>query len=384
MEWVLALKLAGASDREDSLSETLAFLGLVSETELSPLDGWPDCALCDVVCGLYSLVGEEGEKMRPVVERPFGSGAQLSVRAVLVRNAVPFHPRPHEGRRIQELPAADGPVTKRLPANEDVPDLFEHVFREHTGLRTAPAFFEVLELTDQVGPAQLPDSLLVVTAVGRMVVRGDHSLEDLAQNGFENLGTPACSQGEVDNQRRDEHPEIAAIAFALPSRLVNIEGAGFAKGLPDLLSYGFKLGTDPVYAVADRSQAKVQTEEGVQDFDDPSSADLVDRSEIGNGSMNSRTELALCDFQRKLRSRPVTTGASQLMTPVLGPYGFDIRQFKSLVAFRFRCLLRGLRVQRSATFRTGRRIMMENVVHLLNGQQLPLVSLVPFLAPWRA
>ena len=159
MERVLSLKLAGSCDREDSFGESLPVLGLVSEAELSPLDSRPDCPLRNIVCGLYSLVGEEGEKVRPVIERSFGSGAHLCVRAVLIRNAVPFHPRPHESRCIQEFLAADGPFTKSVPATEDMPDFFEHVFREHIGFRAAPAFLEVFELSDQMSPAKLPEFL---------------------------------------------------------------------------------------------------------------------------------------------------------------------------------------------------------------------------------
>ena len=164
MERVLSLKLAGSCDRKNSFSETLPILGLVSETELSPLDSRPDCPLRYIVCGLYALMGEEGEKVRPVIERSFCSGAHLCVRTVLVHNAVPLHPRPHESRCIQEFLAADDPITKSVPATEEMPDFFEHVLREDVGFRAAPAFLEVLQLSDQMSPAKLPRALLVVAA----------------------------------------------------------------------------------------------------------------------------------------------------------------------------------------------------------------------------
>ena len=154
MERVLSLKLAGACDREDSLGETLPILGLVCETELSPLDSRPDCPLRDIVCGLNALMGEEGEKVRPVIERSPGSGAQLCVRTVLVRNAVPLHPSPHQSRCIQQFLAVDDPITKSVPAAEDMPDFLEHVFRKDVGFRAAPAFLEVFQLSDQMSPAK--------------------------------------------------------------------------------------------------------------------------------------------------------------------------------------------------------------------------------------
>jgi len=129
---------------------------------------------------------------------------------------------------------------------------------------------------------------------------------------------------EIHKQRRDKDPKVAAIPFALPPGLVGIEVAGVRKGLSCFLSHQTQLGTDPLEAVAHTSKAKIQAKKGVHDLHDASSADLVDRSEIGNGPVDSRTELALCYFRRKLGPRPVTTCASQFMTAVLLHGGFDL------------------------------------------------------------
>lgn len=107
MEGVLALESAGSGYRKNPFGETLSLLGLVPEAELSPLDGKPQCLLGRVVGGLHSLVGEEGEKMRPVLEHAPGTSAHL-----------------------QELLPADEPFPESMPAGEDMPDLLQHVFGE--------------------------------------------------------------------------------------------------------------------------------------------------------------------------------------------------------------------------------------------------------------
>lgn len=376
--------MTGSGHGKNPLGETLPGVGLVPEAELSPLDGRPDCLFGSIVRGLYSLMSEESEKMIPVIEQSLGPSAYLSIRAGKVLLAVPFHPSPHQSGGIQELLASDVTLSESMPATEDSPHFIEHVLGEYVGIRAGATILECFELSDDVSPAKLPDSFLLVRTVGRMVIGGDHPLENIAQNGSEDLGTPACSYGEIHSQGRNEHPEIAAVPFALPSGLVNIEVIGFGKGLPHLLRHGLQLGTDPLYAIAHASEAQVQAKEGVQDLRHASSANLVDRREVGDSSMNARTELALCHFRWKLRPCSVTTCTSQFMTAVLLHYGLDLRQLKSLVSLSIRGLKTAIRVQGSSAFLARMRVMIMYVVHLLNGAELPFVPFVSLLPSWRA
>jgi len=93
--------------------------------------------------------------------------------------------------------------------------------------------------------------------------------------------------------------------------------------------------------------------------------------------------MAPCRLGWKLRPGLVPTRASQLMAAVLLHYGLYLREFESLVSFWLRCLLAGLGVQMSAAFLANIGIMVMHPVHLLNGEQFPLVSLMAFLASWR-
>ena len=384
MEWVLAPELASSGYCEDPLCEALSIAGLVAKAELSPLDGGPDIALRDVVCGLDSFVKEESEEMVPVVQQSFGSSAYVCIRAGKIPLTGAFHPRPHQLGCVEELLTRNVATSEGIPATEDAADFLEHVFRKNVGVRAGATIFERLQLSDDVSPAELADSVLVVRTVGRVIIGGDHTREDIAQDGFEDLGSPACSYGKVHSQWSYEHPEITSISFALPSSLVNIEVVGPGKGLSYLFGSRFQLGADSFDTIAYASKTQVQTKKSIQDLDDASSANLMDRREVGDRPMNARAELALRHLRWKLGTCLVTTRAFQFMTAVLLHYGFDLRKLKRLVSCRFRSFRTTLRVQGSAAFSAYMRVMVMYFIHLLDRSQLPLVPFMSLLSARRA
>lgn len=74
-----------------------------------------------------------------------------------------------------------------------------------------------------MGPAKLSYPILMVAAVGGVIIGGNHSLEGFPQNGSENLGSTAYSNGEVDNQGGDKDPKIPALPLALPPGFIDVE-----------------------------------------------------------------------------------------------------------------------------------------------------------------
>ena len=166
MEGILALQLAGSGDGQDSFGESLPCFGLIAKTKFSPLYGRPDSLFRCIVGGLYPLVGEESEKISPILEGSLGSSTNRSVRATFVFQAISFHSSPHEGRGIQELVAVNVALAESVPAREDMPDLCQHILSKHISIRAAAAFLEAQELANQVCPAELPQSFLMVGAVG--------------------------------------------------------------------------------------------------------------------------------------------------------------------------------------------------------------------------
>jgi hypothetical protein len=145
------------------LGETLPGVGLVSETDISPMHGGPVCLFGSIVRGLNSLMSEESEKMIPVIEQSIGLSAYLSIRAGKVLLAVFSHPSPHQSGGIQELLASDVTLSESMPATEDSPHFIEHVLREYVGIRAGATILERFELSDDVSPAKLPDSFLLDT-----------------------------------------------------------------------------------------------------------------------------------------------------------------------------------------------------------------------------
>lgn len=261
---------------------------MVAKAELSPLDGGPDIALCNVVCGLDSFVSKESEQMVPVIQQSFGSSAYVCIRTAKVLLTGAFHPHPHQLGCIEELLTRNVATSEGIPATKDAADFLEHVSRKNVGIRAGATVLERFQLSDDVSPAELADSFLVIRAVGRVIIGGDHTRKDIAQDGFENLGSPACNYAKVHSQRSYEHPEITSISFALPSSFVNIEVVGPGKGLSHLFGNRFQLGTDSFDTIAHASKTQVQTKKSVQDLDDASSANLMDRGEVGDRPMNTR------------------------------------------------------------------------------------------------
>ena len=384
MEWVLTPELASSGYCEDPLCEALPIAGLVAKTELSPLDGGPEIALCDIVCGLDSFVSKESEEMVPVIQQSFGSSAYVCIRAAKVLLTGAFHPRPHQLGCVEELLTRNVATSKGIPATEDAADFLKHVPRKNVGVRAGATVFERFQLSDDVSPAELADSFLVIRAVGRVIIGGDHTRKDIAQDGFEDLGSPARSDGKVHGQRSYEHPEITSSSFALPSSFVNIEVVGLKKDLSYLFGSRFQLGTDSFNTIAYASKTQVQTKKSIQDLDDASSANLMDRREVGDRPMNARAELALCHLRRKFGACLVATRAFQFMTAVLLHYGFDLRKLKRLVSCGFRSFRTTLRVQGSAAFSTYMRVIVMYFVHLLDRSQLPFVPFMSLLSARRA
>jgi hypothetical protein len=74
-----------------------------------------------------------------------------------------------------------------MPATEDSPHFIEHVLGEYVGIRAGATILERFELSDDVSPAKLPDSFLLVRTVGR-IVSGD--LKMFQNRRTEHAGNP--------------------------------------------------------------------------------------------------------------------------------------------------------------------------------------------------
>jgi hypothetical protein len=92
-----------------------------------------------------------------------------------------FHPGANEMRRIEELLATESDPHKGMPTGKDSSRLTEHLAGESIGVGTAAGVFDSLELSDEVSPTELTNSVMIFTISG-IVVGDENSLEHASEN----------------------------------------------------------------------------------------------------------------------------------------------------------------------------------------------------------
>lgn len=293
MEGIPALEPAGPGDGKKALSKAFAVLRLAPETYLTPLNGMTQCSLSGIVGGFNTLMEDEGKEVVPVLECLAGAGTHGRILAGEVLLTVPLHPAPNEGGRLPELPAGDSLIDKGIPTDEKPLDFLEHVGGKPLRIRTATNLQERLEFPDNVSPAELPQAVFVVGSVGRVIIAGNDAREDLSEDRFENTGTSAGSNAEVDNQWRDKDPKGTAVTLQFPCGFIDIENFGLGQSLPDLFHHRRRLRTDSLKDITSGAKGNVNSEYGIQNLTDTTPGSEMRRSEIACQGMNSGTKVAL-------------------------------------------------------------------------------------------
>ena len=166
METIFAVESTGSGHGYNPLGEAFSALGLVSKTELSPQDLGPDLPFGDIIGGFNSLMAEESEQMRPIAKRAFGSRRYFPICAALILEAIALHAGLWQIRGVQKLLTGYIAFAESVPTTQYLPHFLEHVFGKRIRIRSAKDFLEPLELSDQVCPAELPQSVFVITGVG--------------------------------------------------------------------------------------------------------------------------------------------------------------------------------------------------------------------------
>jgi hypothetical protein len=183
---------------------------------------------------------------------------------------------------------------------------------------------------------------------------------------------------------RDKDPKITTQAHVLPAGLIDMERRSSGKSLPDFFRDSFQFRAESVDVLAHRSHAKFQSEKRVQDLHNVSSANLVYRTEVPDGTMDPRTELASSQLMGSLGAGLVPTSALELVASVLGHDGLAFEQLKGLIPQGLRGFLAALGVQTTRALLANIRIAHKDMIHLLNGERFSLVALMPLLSTWGA
>lgn len=330
-ERVFVLELTGPGNGEDSFREPLAVGRLIPEGDLSPLHGWADSALGDVVGRLNSLLLEERKEMVPVVQEPPGPGTHGAIGTVLVMPAGLSDATSDQGGRQPELLTGKADPLERVPAGKEPAKFMQEILGESVGIGAASGFLHALELADEMGQTQLPLAGGMIGPISGMVVAGKDAAKGLAEGAFEDLGGPARGHLEKDRQGGNKDPKPSPLSPAFPTGFIDIEHRFPAEAFLNLPSHRAAVLTHPVDSLTEGAKGDVDIEEGLHDFGDTPAGAPMDGTEIGDGSMESGSKLTHGNFRRKLCAGPVPAGTAQFMGAVFGLDGCHLRQFKNLM-----------------------------------------------------
>jgi len=265
MEGIASLSDTRSFSGQQPGGEEFSFEGLIAETDLPPLDGGAQSSFRRIVGWLDTAVFEKGEQPMPVSEEAFCRLGHIVVGAGGVNLEASAHATSYgHGFSDEHLPV-QMVVLEGMPHGEHSACLGEHPRGESHGVRTSAGMFDSLDGSDDVGPAELSETI-VKRLVRGVHVRTEDSPVCPAQNLSEDLCSPRCGHMEVLDAGSDHNPQPSTFPVRFPSSLVDVElrllrqslpcfGAGRGQGFRNLLM-----------KLADRSQADVYSEDGLGDF----------------------------------------------------------------------------------------------------------------------
>jgi hypothetical protein len=161
LQGVFLLKNAGTGNRKQSCSEKLSILGLISETDFSPLDRWSDSPFCGVVGGLDPFMFKESEEVVPMGEQTAGSSSHIRVGTQLVGLETIAHTSSDRNRFPHKGTPVHGSLFEGMPQPEHSSDLGEHPFGEFDAIRTPASVLDSFEVSDDVSPADLAHTFVI-------------------------------------------------------------------------------------------------------------------------------------------------------------------------------------------------------------------------------
>jgi hypothetical protein len=164
-----------------------------------------DCPFRCIIGGPNTLYKEKNEEVVPVFEKTSGLCTDESVFAILVMTTATLHPGANEMRRIEELLATESDPHKGMPTSEDSSRLTEHLAGEGIGVGTAAGVLDSLELSDEVSPTELTNSVMIFT-ISRIVVGDENSPENASENSRKHCCSTGGGDMEVYGQGPDKNP----------------------------------------------------------------------------------------------------------------------------------------------------------------------------------
>ena len=168
-ERALSLEEARPGDGKEPGGEEFAIGGLIPEADLSPLNRGANPSFGCIVGRLDPVVLQKGEQAIPVLEQAASHPGHIRVRGEFVRlEAVAHTGTERNGFQDKGLPV-QMLTPKRIEQTEHPADLREHPSREFHRVRTPARMADSFDVSDDMSPTDLPQSL-VVASVGREAI----------------------------------------------------------------------------------------------------------------------------------------------------------------------------------------------------------------------
>lgn len=168
-ERALCLEQARPGDGKEPGGEEFTIVRLIAEADLPPLHGRTDASLCKVVGRFDSITIQKREEAVPVFEQSSRHPGHIRIFRQLVHLEAITHACPErngfqdKGLPVQML------TPERIEKSEHPADFREHPSGEFHCVRTPARMADSFDLSDDMRPTDLPQSL-VVAAVGREAV----------------------------------------------------------------------------------------------------------------------------------------------------------------------------------------------------------------------
>jgi hypothetical protein len=163
VERALSLEQARPGYRKEASGEEFTIVRLITETDLPPLHSRAKASLRNVVGGFDSIIIQKREEAVPVIEQSSRHPGHVRISGQLVHlEAIAHACSERNGFQDKGLPIQTV-APEDIEQSEHPAHLREHPSGKFHCVRTSARMADSFDLSDDVSPTDLPESLVVAT-----------------------------------------------------------------------------------------------------------------------------------------------------------------------------------------------------------------------------